>query len=226
MSVESLPEELLEQVLSICLAPPSWSVREYFCDDGIALRARIRDRNPGLLLVSKRWFRISAPLLYSSLVLSSPTHTTSLAPLLRRNSELATVVRSLWLEPPFPKELHHIIKGASNIDHLYIDLNLDVGHHINGLRSVLPLMNPKILCLAGLGRKWHNAVRLEAVIASCIREHWTSLVRLYILLPVLHRLMNCTFEDHSVDKCIEPVARYDASTAARTFTARICCAGV
>ena len=181
MSVNDLPEELLEQILSVCLSLPSWGIQEYFCDGGTSLRVRIRARNAGLLLVSKAWFRISAPLLYSSVVLSTPTQIKVLATVLQRNPELGTVIRSLWLEPGFPKELYEVVQRAPNIDRLCLTLSLNVGDHVNGLRKALPLMNPKIVCLLGLGRRWQNAARLEEVLASCVKNCWTSLVSKYNL---------------------------------------------
>lgn len=177
MSVHDLPEELLEQILSLSFESPAWNVHTYFSDASDSLRTSIRSRKTHLLLVSRTWYRISAPMLYSAVILPSPNHIQAVANVLTRHPELGQAIRALWLEPGFPKELYDIVKRAPNIEYLCLNLNLDVRDKINGLRDSLPLLNPTTVCLSGLGTRWDKAARLETAIAGCIRERWRSLVR-------------------------------------------------
>jgi hypothetical protein len=122
-TILSFPEELLERILALCVvAPlvqttrPHWHQR---LDSG-TIRGRLAP-----LLVCKKFFRISTPLFYHTIHITSPAQLHSLlSSALRRNPYLATYVRRLLFAGVWAEGGELIAMCNSNIKMLDITLDM------------------------------------------------------------------------------------------------------
>ena len=124
MSILSFPEELLERILALSVvAPllqtsrPHWHQRS---DPGTAIRGRLAS-----LLVCKKFYRISTPLFYHTIHISSPSQLHRLlSNALRRNRYLATYVRRLVFAGVWAEGGELIAMCSRNIKMLDITLDM------------------------------------------------------------------------------------------------------
>ena len=133
MSILSFPEELLERILALCVvAPlvqttrPQWHQRSA---RGTAIRGRLAS-----LLVCKKFFRISTPLFYHTIHITSPTQLHRLlSTALRRNLYLATYIRRLLFAGVWAEGGELIAMCSRNIKML--DITLDVTQLAPGVNT-------------------------------------------------------------------------------------------
>jgi hypothetical protein len=140
MSILSFPEELLERILALCVvAPliqttrPQWHQRS---DRGTAIRGRLAS-----LLVCKKFFRISTPLFYHTIHITSPPQLHRLlSSALRRNHYLATYVRRLVFAGVWAEGGELIAICSRNIKVLDITLDMtQLAPGVNANRDVRDL---------------------------------------------------------------------------------------
>ena len=176
MTAESnLPEELLVVILNCALTTPD----SEFCRFPTPEQTCLPKLHSEILLVSKRWHRIGAPLLYARLRLATPEHVNAASVALKRHLDLGRAVRTLRLEGGYGEGLCEIAKLLPNAERLYV--SLDVSGNIYGLGSALQSLNPKIVYVYSTrdgceeSRLQREAKRLVDV---AIMTQWASLVRL------------------------------------------------
>lgn len=124
MSILSFPEELLERILALSVvAPLLQTSRPHWhkpSDPGTAIRGRLAS-----LLVCKKFYRISTPLFYHTIHISSPAQLHRLlSNALRRNRYLATYVRRLVFAGVWAEGGELIAMCSRNIKMLDITLDM------------------------------------------------------------------------------------------------------
>lgn len=180
MSEDSLPEELIHDILAYCILVSSQTFldpansRAFFHRDG-APPSPLAGKQ--LLLVSQRWRRIGAPLLYTSLWLSRAFHTLSVVDLFKSRPSLAEHVVDLRLDGGFIPQLLDLVSLASNIRNVHLSWNLDALDDTTTLRKVLLCLRPHTLYL---GHQRSIEVRrqsdtLSTQVDSLIAGEWSSL---------------------------------------------------
>lgn len=179
----ALSDEVLRDILTTCLAVPP---EVFFRFPTQTPRNSKTSRNSQILLVSKKWLHIGRPLLYSSVKLSTTSQTKSLSIVLKDNPRLGSAVRSLRMEGGYCKELLAIVDLASNINSIYIDLEVLSSDSIVGLRKALPILQPTNVYLHqvnlyGLRKQNRNIEDLRELVESTLTKRWTTLVSEYIL---------------------------------------------
>lgn len=185
MSDSGLPEELLREILFICL---DVALSDFFRFPALQDSTRSTTRNASLLLVSKRWLRIGAPLLYGALRLGKPSHAASIATLLSENPDLGNAIINLRIEGDCGSSLAEVVKLAPRVQRLYISVDSESSHGIQSLRRALPYISPRELFLVDLTRvmrsfglfPWARGINADeaiCVVEHAIAHHWTALVR-------------------------------------------------
>lgn len=198
MNEESLPEELIYDILRSCIVASP----ETFLDPANS-RAFFRrpDAPPSpigsshLLLVSKRWRRIGTPLLYTSLWLSKAFHTLTVADLFQSYPSLAERVIDLRLEGGFVPQILDLIRLAPNIRNVYLSWHLDKLDDTTSLHKALRCLQPKTLYLGhqreDVGLRQQSAA-LSTLVDSLVSEGWQSLVRRVARLQSCNKLICCS----------------------------------
>ena len=123
-TILAFPEELLERILALCVvaplvqtARPQWHQR---ADRGTAIRGRLAS-----LLVCKKFYRISTPLFYHTIHITSPAQLHRLlSTALRRNLYLATYVRRLLFAGVWAEGGELIAMCSRNVKMLDITLDM------------------------------------------------------------------------------------------------------
>ncbi|EKM49636.1 uncharacterized protein PHACADRAFT_131351 [Phanerochaete carnosa HHB-10118-sp] len=183
MSVKDLPEELLREILSACL---DVSLADFFRFPTLTDNAGHPPRHADLLLASKQWLRIGAPLLYSSLRLCSPSHAAEVARLLSASPGLGSAIVNLRIEENCGSSLVEIVKCAPRVQRLYISVCHMSSHDVEHLRQALPHILPKQLFLVDMTRvmrfftlfPWPPGTKADEalhVVEHTIAHHWTML---------------------------------------------------
>lgn len=110
----SLPEELIERIFD-----------EYFSSPLTAGTPQGPVRTPisTPLLTCKVIYRVSAPLLYRTITLRSPTQTSSLVPTFTSNPSLAGCVRALVVEGVWETGLKEVCQACTGLRELHIVLD-------------------------------------------------------------------------------------------------------
>ena len=199
MSERGLPEELLREILVICLeVAPS----DFFRFPTLQDNTRSPTRNTDLLLVSKRWLRVCTPLLYTSLRLREPSHAVSTAALLSENPGLGNAIINLRIEGDCGASLVDVLKLTPRVQRLYIAADKESNRDAESLRRALPYISPKELFLVDMTRVMRSfglfpwARGISADEAICVVEHaiahyWTALVRQdFISFNILQNFAN------------------------------------
>lgn len=124
MSTASLPDEVLAKVLGLLLRIRP---RAFFrLDCSVQSWTFPYLRHSSLLLVSKQWYSVGAPLLYESIKITQSKHTTAIASVFQKRPELGEAVRYLRLDPcsgGLEEDLVKVAKLAPYIESLYIDVS-------------------------------------------------------------------------------------------------------
>lgn len=206
MTEHDLPEEILLQILSLCLLPPT---HEFFQFPQLRNRARLSNspqRYAYLLLVSKRWFRVGSPLLYSSLHLSTPSHAATVAQVLSSHPHIGRSVYNLRLDGGcIGDTVFSILRSAPEVERLYLTLDHRSGMRADALRVALTLVRPRELFIMDLARficlfssdplyQTHHAGPGEAlqVLEDVIANRWHDLV--CTILPYVSGILMLTID--------------------------------
>ena len=136
-TILAFPEELLERILALCVvsplvetARPEWHQRS---SSGTAIRGRL-----ATLLVCKKFYRISIPLFYHTIHVTSPAQLHKLlSTALRRNLYLTTFVRRLLFAGVWAEGGELIAMCNRNIKMLDITLDMtQLAPGVNANRDV------------------------------------------------------------------------------------------
>lgn len=97
--LDTLPDEIRSQILTyLILPPPSWNWQKNTLDSDLTRSPDLRDRPlKSLLCVSKTWYRLVSPLLYSHLQIRLQTPPTQPEPLLEPKIKTITQNFKEWL---------------------------------------------------------------------------------------------------------------------------------
>jgi hypothetical protein len=97
--LDSLPDEIKSHILTyLMLPPPSWNWQKNTLDINLTRSPDVRSKPlKSLILVSKTWYRLVSPLLYSHLQLRLQTHTVQAEPLLAPKIKTITTSFKDWL---------------------------------------------------------------------------------------------------------------------------------
>ncbi|GJE91801.1 hypothetical protein PsYK624_079520 [Phanerochaete sordida] len=222
MSTSDLPEELIREILSLCL---TISPTEFFRFPTLADHPDRTSRTAGLLLVSKQWLRIGAPLLYASLKLSDASHATAVAALLAADPSLGAAVTSLCIEGDCGAGLAIITKHTPRVARLYLSVdrasNLGAAH----LAAALAHLRPRELCAVDMTRvmrafglfPWARGTRADDAVGALERAVacWTTLERV--------RFGPCFVVSPAMSRALE-LARVGVHTGASRVLDVACCA--
>jgi hypothetical protein len=139
-SVSKLPDEMLHEILGPVLSVP---------DDKFAnthpqspFSSVSKDSSATILLVCKRWLRVTYPLLYHTVVIRSSGQAHALANSLQANPMLGRHVKKLRLEGGYGAAMHRILTLAPNIAVLYLSLIIWSDDSVSGLCRSLATINP------------------------------------------------------------------------------------
>lgn len=193
MSEEKLPEEILREILRLALfvspdhfcqlAFPPWQ----FMSKKISRASRRPRPHAGdVLLVSRRWLRIGTPLLYEFVSLSDPSHSQSVARLLKSNPTVGKAVRYLRLEGGLGKDLITIAQHTTGLHTLYVCLYARCTDSVAGISKAFPLFRPAQLYVfdpVEYGCFNKNSRNILQCLETSIAGAWTSLVRLRVRRP-------------------------------------------
>lgn len=168
----SLPEDILYEILAICLTPLRFL-------EGYRGRWSGDPRCSHLLRVSRRWHRVGGPLLYKYLRIKTREDMKAVNQVFLSNPRLGLAVRNLRLEGWMGSELRQIVSHCPNIKSLCIyRATMKAADSVAGLRQILPLMTVDHLYYDR--RRWRGPNKtereLQKIVQGAMTESWTSLV--------------------------------------------------
>ncbi|KAJ7266050.1 hypothetical protein C8J57DRAFT_1132587 [Mycena rebaudengoi] len=139
MAAESLPDEILSEILS-----PALKVSEEMFSDtkGRSPFASLSVSSSAALLVCRAWLRVATPLLYHVVVLRSKAQARALQAALRGNPDLGKFIKMLRLEGGFGASIQHILQKTPNITDIFLSLQVRASDSTDGLALGLPSINP------------------------------------------------------------------------------------
>ena len=184
---ERFPTEIVYEILEYCIAitPETlFTARRQFWGyhDFRSSRPSLQ-RYSHLLLVSKRWYDIGLPFLYTSLWISQASHAEATASVLRVNPSLCRVVRDIRMsavDDGFGDNLQYIVENTPNLTNVRLELETSDWAAISSIEflgNALPLLSPTTLWLSrdiAIAGKYE--CRIASIICSCLAEDYTSLV--------------------------------------------------
>ena len=194
MSERDLPEELICAILAICLSiPPQDFFRIPNCkqERGALPTAEISD----ILTVSRRWYRIGTPLLYSSLPISNAAAAETIIGVLTQYPDVGHATRNIRVEAGAEGNLHAIASLTPKVQKLYIAFDHMSNHAVHALAEALPLWHPNELFLVDMTRflrlypffPYRASMRPDSairVVGNTAASYWHDLVRLTLLRSV------------------------------------------
>jgi cellulose synthase/poly-beta-1,6-N-acetylglucosamine synthase-like glycosyltransferase len=151
----------------------------------------VAESSSTMLLVCKRWLRVTYSLLYRTVVIRSPGQAQALADALHSNSALGKHIKKLRLEGGYGAATRKILTLAPNITDLYLTLYIWSDDSVSGLCRSLPTINPSRIILHD---NWYqakfnaNARLLTLKLCECILL-WSNLVPnlMSFITPLLSR---------------------------------------
>ncbi|GJE91861.1 hypothetical protein PsYK624_080120 [Phanerochaete sordida] len=154
MHIQDLPEELLVEILGLCLLlPPA----DFFADTRLETASQAlvcQDRAPAadVLLVCQQWARIGTPQLYSSLQLVSRRHIDCVAPLLAAHPHLAACVRNLRVSSRHSRSLLALARTLPHVSAVCVVPPFDpTPSGVVHLSELLRVLEPEALYIGHLG---------------------------------------------------------------------------
>ncbi|KAJ7481669.1 hypothetical protein FB451DRAFT_1236801 [Mycena latifolia] len=172
------PDELLQLVLKdVCGLDPDEFDFAHRSHGPRQLPYIIQPRTAPLL-VCRSWRRVAHQPLYAVIILSTAAQAHSLARTLGDQPKLGLYVRKLLFNGAFGAAPKKILKATPHITDIGLSLGISSSESSRGLCAALPHIQPRSLRLNDTNNAFNNAQTraLMAVICSCIRGGWTSLV--------------------------------------------------
>ena len=173
---ETLPEELLHQIMVMC---HSIDYDVFANRSPEPLLAR-RNEMAHLLLVCHRWRRVATPLKYETVIVTSQAEASILASILSRG-RVGSYVKKLRIEGGFGQALRTILSQVPRLVYLSVSLDITSEGKGAGLCAGLKLVNPRYLVLRDrriLGNKGIRSV-VDALI-TCMKTSWTNMVSRFL----------------------------------------------
>ncbi|KAF8058764.1 hypothetical protein FPV67DRAFT_516617 [Lyophyllum atratum] len=172
MAVCALPEELLHEVLQICLDVDY----DAFANRSPNLLRRHRTEVVSLLLVCKNWLRVGTPLTYQVTLLESVKQSQAFARLLRQRKSLGSHVRKLRIEGGCGGSLSFILTSVPQLTHISISLDISSGQNVLGLCAGLERINPVHVVLRDRRHLSNRGVRTVVnALIRCIKGVWSNM---------------------------------------------------
>ncbi|KAF7317649.1 hypothetical protein MKEN_00852400 [Mycena kentingensis (nom. inval.)] len=221
MSDNSLPDEILSEILSPALKVPD----EAFSDNysRVSPFATFTESPSAYLLVNKAWLRVSTPLIYRVVVLRSAPQAKALARALSKNPDLARFIKKLRLEGAYGLTLQTVLQQASNISELFISLDIYATDNTEGLCRGLQLINPTRLILHQMNDAQRPNKRFKNLVQALLDvfPKWDRLVSLSLPSDPCHKTSKLirSLNKYERLKRLTVEHAYDASTALKTFWA-------
>jgi hypothetical protein len=175
MAAESLPDEILSEILS-----PALGVSEEMFSDtkGRSPFASLSVSSSSALLVCRAWLRVATPLLYHVVVLRSKAQARALQAALRGNPDLGNFIKMLRLEGGFGASIQHILQKTPNITDIFLSLQVRASDSTDGLALGLQSINPRRMIIYDHPiepLKNKHVMGLVDAIEKCVLK-WSNLV--------------------------------------------------
>ncbi|KAL5486158.1 hypothetical protein ACEPAI_7202 [Sanghuangporus weigelae] len=224
-NIDSLPDELVKEVLSDVLAV---SEDEFSHVGPLSPFGRKVSSSSDALLVSKRWLRIGTPILHESIVLRSSAQADALYGFIRGNfgSQVKGYVRRIRLEGSFGAVVGKIFTVLPNISDLYLRLPSHRGENVNGLLQGLLRLNPiRLILEVPRNDLRKNSFTMITAITHAVK-HWTSLstFSFYCDVCIAHvheEDLIGIYESLSTAPCLDQAILTFAGTGTRQMTSFI-----
>ncbi|KAL5486157.1 hypothetical protein ACEPAI_7201 [Sanghuangporus weigelae] len=187
VSVHSLPDELVREILSDILTVPE----DDFSHVGPSSPfGRKVSSSSDVLLVSKRWLRIGTPLLHECVVLRSSAQANAFYGFIRGKvgNQVKGYVRRMRLEGSFGAVVGKIFAILPGISDLYLRLPVTREENVNGLVQGLPKLNPtRVIFELSPSKLRKNSFTLMAALNHEMRQ-WVTLhtFRIHFTFPWYH----------------------------------------
>ncbi|KAH7107277.1 hypothetical protein BKA62DRAFT_682892 [Auriculariales sp. MPI-PUGE-AT-0066] len=140
----TLPEELLKEVFALILLVPDHLFHDTSSSSPFA---RVKASTSSLLLVCKRWLRISTPTLYETLILRSKAQIISFSNAVAADTRLALHVRRVRLEGAVPDVFGNAAKRMVLVKEICVALSSYESRR-NGLLQLLRAVRPRKVAFA------------------------------------------------------------------------------
>ena len=169
---ETLPEELLHQILAACHSVDYDVFANRFPEQLLAHRKETAH----LHLVCHRWRRVATPLKYETVIVTSQAEASILASILSRG-RVGSYVKKLRIEGGFGQALHAILSQVPRLVYLFVSLNITSKVKGAGLCAGLKLVNPRYLVLRDRRCLGNRGVRsVVDTLITCMKTSWTNMV--------------------------------------------------
>lgn len=188
MAEAKLPEEIIREIVRHIIPPFSAKTFLKFPEQDTPYW---KEERPGalqkgstnILLISKRWLRIAAPMLYTGVALRKSKHTSTLARLVKTDPAVARAIRYLRLEGgSMSRELSTLLRYATNIHTLYVTAHLRSGESLEGLRRAAHLVHPTTLYIHFAPNERHSywsTENGEETVLRVIVGLWTAVTEIH-----------------------------------------------
>jgi hypothetical protein len=168
-----LPDEILKEILAPVLKVDDRSFANTSSLSPFSLR---NYSNSAILVVCKRWLRVTTPLLYHVVVLRSTAQAQALAVALKTNKLLGHFIKKLRLEGGFGASIEKIMLAAPNITDIFLSLSIWSNDSTTGLCRGLPSLDPhRLIVKNARGKKNAQTRRLRLTLCECMKM-WSNMV--------------------------------------------------
>ncbi|GJE91830.1 hypothetical protein PsYK624_079810 [Phanerochaete sordida] len=189
MSEAKLPEELIREIIRLCIPP--------FCPKAFLKfpvgrtsqqRSSERAEMAGILLVSRRWLRIGTPMFYKGVVLWTSRQTSAVARLVATDPAVGRMIQYLRLESGSmtrPRDLAKLAENAPSIRTVYVEGDLCQDDSYDGLLRAVRYLRPTKLYIAVCPEVAWSAYgpttrrRENLAVLSGIVGMWTSVTEIH-----------------------------------------------
>ena len=175
---------LADEVLQSILAPSLKVPDSMFEDVGpISPFSKVEQSSSDVLLVCKRWMRVTTPIIYHTVIIRTTAQAAALNAALMRNPEFGRHVRRFRLERPYPAHITKaVVRTMPNIVDLCIPIGVLAANKPNDVYELLNKCQPQHLLLVNYRPNCTNGTfnKLASKICAAAKL-WTGLVRALII---------------------------------------------
>ncbi|EKM49691.1 uncharacterized protein PHACADRAFT_154199 [Phanerochaete carnosa HHB-10118-sp] len=186
-AIQTLPEELLREILSYCfhLSPDAFCSsrsRWHSLARPSAYDKKEKRTCQDLLLVCKYWLRLATPLLYTSVAIRTPAHAAAVAALLKATPGLGRALRQLKVFGGYGRDMATIAGASPNVETLYVYVSVKSNESTTGIKKALCALSPKRLFLED--RRVYRNKKVEEL-RKLVDEQIATWPRLVSRYPVI-----------------------------------------